>query len=68
MNRAEQIAAVKRQMTWIKDIKMDRMRRADQAYGMMLGAVMILQMNEEEFQDMTEFWENLRKEIMWGER
>ena len=56
---------VMNQMKWVaKNDRMDKERRADQCFGMLLGAEIALDIQDgEEWERLSEFWEDLRAEI-----
>ena len=65
MNTMERIAIVKQHMKWVANItSMDPMRRADQCYGLLMGMEMALGLDGSELDELTEYWENLRAQIM----
>ena len=60
-----ELEKVKEHMKWVASLDIEPMRRADQCYGILMGAEIVLDLGYgKEWDELTEFWAQLRAEIL----
>lgn len=67
VDKEKAINRCKKHMEWIASIDtMEPMRKADQCYGVLIGMEMVLDIDDygKEWDELTEYWENLRGRIL----